>query len=498
MSDYLASRYGALPSGKGGTGDFEEHHDERQRHGDGDRRRRKKESKKHRKKSSSSRKGDRHGSSRHTVLHDLDDMGPQPDDDLAPSVGAVGGGGFGDDEAPVVVGMTADRPSNGGDDNDDVRRRRRHGSSSEDDGPSSRHEKRRARHDSSLSDESASGGSSPRPRHHRDHHRSKGRRRHDSSDDDSDVSGGRRDRHHHHRDDDRHHRRQRSRNRDDSRKHRQGHSSTRRRHDSSDDDDSHEGDGRHQSKRRRRHDSSSGNDSDGDHRIKEEDGKDGSNDKMSTGHSAGLQNAAQFREAEAKIRAKKRKEAAAAAAASGGGGDRRHQETVYRDATGAKIDMHEEMRKRDAARAKQLELDEVEGEALRKGRVQREREMAAAREMEAMANTSFARDRTDLDREQMEVLWEGDPMAAQAARRRAEQRAAAAHLQGPAPEAQPFWHSTWISLGWSRPRQWIRGQGPGEQVFTAEKEGASLFFLVCRYVTTTNWYVVCTERTALL
>ena len=166
---------------------------------------------------------------------------------------------------------------------------------------------------------------------------------------------------------------------------------------------------------------------------------------MSTGHSAGLQNAAQFREAEAKIRAKKRKEAAAAAAASGGSGDGRHQETVYRDATGAKIDMHEEMRKRDAARAKQLELDEAEGEALRKGRVQRESEMAAAREMEAMANTSFARDRTDLDREQMEVIREGDPMAAQAARRRAEQRAAAGGggpikpiYKGPPPKPNRF------------------------------------------------------------
>ena len=58
-----------------------------------------------------------------------------------------------------------------------------------------------------------------------------------------------------------------------------------------------------------------------------------------------------------------KKEEAAAAAAAGGRGDGRHQETVYRDATGAKIDMHEEMRKRDAARAKQLELDEAEGES---------------------------------------------------------------------------------------------------------------------------------------
>jgi len=166
---------------------------------------------------------------------------------------------------------------------------------------------------------------------------------------------------------------------------------------------------------------------------------------MSTGHSAGLQNAAQFRDAEAKIRAKKRKEAAAAGAKSGGSGDGWNQETVYRDATGAKIDMHEEVRKRDAARAKQLELDEAEGEALRKGLVQRERELTAAREMEAMANTSFARDRTDLDREQMEVIREGDPMAAQAARRRAEQRAAAGRggpvkpvYKGPPPKPNRF------------------------------------------------------------
>lgn len=273
------------------------------------------------------------------------------------------------------------------------------------------------RHDSSSSDESG--------RHGRRHN--KRRRRHDSSDDESDGSGGRR--RALYRQGDRH------RRRNGSEKHQKEHGrSGRRRHDSDEEDD-----GR-KHKRRQRHDSSSDDDN-GDGCIKKENGKDDNNKAMSTGHSAGLQNAAQFRVAEAKIRAMKREEAAAA----GGGGDGRHQETVYRDATGAKIDMHEEMRKKDAARAKQLELDEAEGEALRKGRVQRERELAAAKEMEAMASTSFARDRTDLDREQMEVIRAGDPMAAQAARNRAEQRAAAGGgrpvkpaYKGPPPKPNRF------------------------------------------------------------
>ena len=409
MADYLASRYGPLPTGGGD--------------GDGDRKKKKKKKNKKEKKKATKRilaAQPEEDERRQAVLHDLDDMGGPP---YPPGGNGEGGNEQEEEDLPVMVvdlmggkdevgdgdavhlhvgaERRADRPTSTAnasatnklgqwtDDNDAVATMRK------------------------FSNGSGGGGG-----------RSK-RKRHDSDDDDDDNDSV-----------------HDSPHASTSRRHRRRHRHRERSHSSSDDGRRSRGEQRrhrhHHHRSKQRHDSSSGSDGDSDSDRGDVDGNVGGRN-MSTGHSAGLQNAEQFREADAKMRAKKVEEAGKAAALTSG-----TQETTYRDSSGRKIDMQEKMRERNATRASRVELDEAEGESLRRGLVQREREVTAAREMEALAAAPFARGRNDLDSVQMDVIREGDPMAAQAARKQAEQRAregrppAKPSYKGPLPKPNRF------------------------------------------------------------
>eukprot|EP00562_Extubocellulus_spinifer_P023979 CAMPEP_0178673190 /NCGR_PEP_ID=MMETSP0698-20121128/34170_1 /TAXON_ID=265572 /ORGANISM="Extubocellulus spinifer, Strain CCMP396" /LENGTH=438 /DNA_ID=CAMNT_0020317185 /DNA_START=8 /DNA_END=1324 /DNA_ORIENTATION=- len=395
MADYLASRYGPLPTG-GTSSDGDRDHKKRKKNKKNKKKKEKKEASKGILAAAQPEEDERQ--QQEAVLHDLDDIYPpggndadgegdnEQEEDLPVMVAGVMGDG-----GAVHLGteMRADRPaahaSAGAtnrqgqwtDDNDAVTMRK-------------------------LSNGSGGG-------------RSK-RKRHDSDDDEGVEEDDD--------DDSRHRHRRRGRSHSSSPDDGRGRRGEQRRH-------------RHHHRRsKQRHDSSSGSDSDGDRG--DIDGNVGGK-HMSTGHSAGLQNAEQFREADAKMRAKKMEEAGKAAALTS-----RAQETTYRDSSGRKIDMQEKMRERNATRASRAELDEAEGESLNRGVVQREREAAAAREMEALAATPFARGRNDLDSAQMDVIREGDPMAAQAAKKQAEQRAregrapAKPLYKGPPPKPNRF------------------------------------------------------------
>eukprot|EP00550_Attheya_septentrionalis_P004396 CAMPEP_0198280314 /NCGR_PEP_ID=MMETSP1449-20131203/402_1 /TAXON_ID=420275 /ORGANISM="Attheya septentrionalis, Strain CCMP2084" /LENGTH=401 /DNA_ID=CAMNT_0043975627 /DNA_START=71 /DNA_END=1276 /DNA_ORIENTATION=- len=194
----------------------------------------------------------------------------------------------------------------------------------------------------------------------------------------------------------------------------------RRRHDSDEDETPHEkNNGRHHH-RRRRHDSSSDEASKDDAGTRrgrrrhdsesDSQGNDGSKKGkvMSSGHSSGLQNAAQFKEAETKLQRKKRKMMASMT------NDNGPAETVYRDkSTGRKVDMMKQVMDQES-RAKDAKLAaELAQKELTKGRVQKEADQQRILERQAMEQQPFARSVADTSLEEMrkDTIREGDPMA---------------------------------------------------------------------------------------
>lgn len=401
-NDYFAGSGGVAESSSSRhyVGDYEED-SERQR-------KEKKKKRKERKKKD--RKDGGPGKRRGAVLHDLDDMGLPPPHGDAEKEEEEGGG-----PVIVVVNSGGQAPQEEADQSTTFEKR---GKSVE-------------RNGTKASELSSHGRGRPFRR-----------RRHDSDDGSSEerkkTRQGRRKRYDSDDEDDR--RTPRSPSKDNHRRRRHGSSAheegikmssqgRKRRHDSDNDGSPSERTRRH----RRRYDSDDDDCSNG------SDGKSGCRDEkfMSTGHSAGLQSAQKFKEAESKLREKRHMEAVEAGAR---GGDR--SDTIYRDASGRQIDMHEELLKRDADRANQLKLDEIESEALHKGRAQKERELAAEKNMEAIAAGSFARsiDDADLEAARKDAIRDGDPMAARAAKKTAKSWGPIATpvYKGPPPKPNRF------------------------------------------------------------
>ena len=176
---------------------------------------------------------------------------------------------------------------------------------------------------------------------------------------------------------------------------------------------------------------------------------------MSSGHSAGLQQAGNFSIAEQEIQKQRRKEAQAMVDRHGMG------ETIYRDEAGRKVDASQVKPKKSIP-----QLSEKEQAELNKGRVQKQQEQAHQREWQEVQESSFARYQDDagLEDARRDVIREGDPMAMHAAKKNAkvravEWKATKTSLQGSGTKAESLWYSTRISLGRSRSREWIRRQG---------------------------------------
>jgi len=252
--------------------------------------------------------------------------------------------------------------------------------------------------------------------------RSKGRRHH--LNDDNYQSRGRRKRHDSGDDESRSKERRRRHDSDDD-------ESTpkekRRRHDSDDDESG-------SKERRRRHDSDSG--------ASSESGEDNTSaKKMSSGHSAGLQNTSQFKKAEALLQEKSRKEAKKVAEQNGG----ESKETVYRDKHGRRISTDEDLSRHRKTKKKRIEIDEKEQLEWGKGRAQIQAEEEAMRERSFVQNESFARFKDDvrLDQEKKEIIRKGDPMAAQALKKQVQLKGGREKLtnyiyKGPEPKPNRF------------------------------------------------------------
>jgi pre-mRNA-splicing factor CWC26 len=298
-----------------------------------------------------------------------------------------------DDEGPTVVmnatqGISSCQNGKEGRryESDDEPRRRRRNDSDDDEQPrketchdSDDEALRRARYDSDDDDEAAH---KPRRRHDSDDEdgRNKTRRRYISDNDD----GLRKKRRYDAEDDD-----------DDVRSH------PKRRHDSDEE----------QSKPRKRYDSDDDDDEPRSKPRRRYDSDDASpqrtdREKMSSGHSAGLQQAGDFCAAETKIQRRRHEEAQEMVDRHGMG------ETVYRDEEGRKVDADQVKQKK-----KLPHLNERESALLNKGRVQKEQEEAYKREWEDVQKSSFARHRDDAGLEDLrrDVIREGDPMATHAA-----------------------------------------------------------------------------------
>jgi pre-mRNA-splicing factor CWC26 len=253
------------------------------------------------------------------------------------------------------------------------------------------------------------------------------RRRHDS--DDSSVDSH-----------PRRHRRRRHDSESDGSSGEQRHN--RRRHDSDEDETAHEKNGRHHH-RRRRHDSSSDEADARTRRRRRHDSESDSQDdgskkgkRMSSGHSSGLQNAAQFKEAETKLQRKKRK--LMANMANDG-----PAETIYRDKSGRKVDMMQQVMDQES-RAKDAKLAaEVAQTELTKGRVQKEADEQRMLERQAMEQQPFARSVTDtgLEEWRKDTIREGDPMAIHAMKQQRNKKTnqpARPVYKGPQPKPNRF------------------------------------------------------------
>ena len=185
-----------------------------------------------------------------------------------------------------------------------------------------------------------------------------------------------------------------------------------KRHDSSDEDES--------IRRRRRHDSSSDesrsqvrrrhdkSDSDVDVRAmdsrpirKRHDSSDDESDagsrptKMSSGHSAGLQNASQFSKAEAILQEKKKRKLAKMKDSG------EHSETVYRDNQGRKVDMIAKFNESQREKREKELKEQAEKLETQKGFVQKLQEENLRREEDNIKNAPFARSRDD---DQLETM----------------------------------------------------------------------------------------------
>jgi len=254
----------------------------------------------------------------------------------------------------------------------------------------------RARHDDSDDDDEEEASSKPQRRYdsHEDDSEvhNKSRRRYDSDDDDSDVRDKPRQRYDSDDDDSEPpHRKPRRRYDSDDDDSEKASSKPQRRYDSDDDDDDES-----RKPKKRRYDSDNHNP------------QDITREKMSSGHSAGLQQAHHFRNAEQEIQKQKRQEAQAMVDRHGMG------ETVYRDKEGRKV---------DASQIKRSipQLSDTQQAELNKGRVQKQQEQVQKREWEQVQESSFARYKDDagLEDSKRQVIREGDPMAMHAVRKKA-------------------------------------------------------------------------------
>lgn len=305
------------------------------------------------------------------------------------------------------------------------RRRRRHDSDSDENGlstPHSTHRQRTRRHDS---DDDDGYHDSSRHRHHR-----KRKKRHDSPscdiDDDSSLGNShgrtnRRRRKRHDSDDDSGDDKDYDANQHRRRKHQY-------RHDSDDDSENNHGSrGRRKDQKRDHH---------GHHHQQQR--------IMSSGHRSGLQNASQFREVERKLQHQRREEVRNALQDNKNGGVE-EEETVYRDKSGRKIDVHSELAKQQERLTSKALEEEEELIALRKGRVQKELEEAKKREWEQIKSQPFARSIQDdtLERLKKETIRAGDPMAAYAQKKKAQTRISVQQSErpvykGPAPKPNRY------------------------------------------------------------
>jgi pre-mRNA-splicing factor CWC26 len=159
-----------------------------------------------------------------------------------------------------------------------------------------------------------------------------------------------------------------------------------------------------------------------------------SREKMSSGHSAGLQQAGHFSIAEQGIQKQRRKEAQAMVDRHGMG------ETIYRDEAGRKVDASQIKPKKSIP-----QLSEKQQAELNKGRVQKQQEHAHQREWQEIKESSFARYQDDagLEDARRDVIREGDPMALHAAKTSAKVRAESGRPQrpvykGPAPKPNRY------------------------------------------------------------
>jgi len=245
------------------------------------------------------------------------------------------------------------------------------------------------RHDSSCSDNEEE----------KDKRRNNGSRRYDSDSDDEDnenkTEGG-----------NRYRRYDSDLNSDES-----GIERRRRRYDSDDDDDDDDDDNRQTT--RQRHDSDSDNENDesnrqptrkrrydSDHSYDDDDG-DGGKKRMSSGHKAGLQHYKDFNKSEKKIQERKRKDAKKMVDKYGMG------ETVYRDKDGKK-DVNIDM---DGKSKEEIQLDAQR--CLNQGKVQKTAQVAMAKEMAILQNSTFARRQDDerLEELRKNEIRKDDPMA---------------------------------------------------------------------------------------
>jgi len=143
---------------------------------------------------------------------------------------------------------------------------------------------------------------------------------------------------------------------------------------------------------------------------------------MSSGHAAGLQKSKDFAIAEREIRERRREEMKRFGAVGGGGGrpdtvDR----TVYRDASGKKLDVSS---RDDEERLRRDEEEKAERQRRsNRGTYQRLQEEARSRELEEASSMTLARGVEDamLEDRKRSVIREGDPMAMHALRRQREE-----------------------------------------------------------------------------
>mgnify|MGYP005847202911 CR=1 FL=1 len=134
--------------------------------------------------------------------------------------------------------------------------------------------------------------------------------------------------------------------------------------------------------------------------------KDGSRERMSSGHVAGLQQAQEFSRAEKTIQAKRKKEAQVMVDDHGVG------DTVYRDEQGRRNAPTDDNRQNLDQAAKERMVQQQKF-YLNQGKRQQKQQEMLMQEQEQLKHSSFARSvqDTDLENIRKNALREGDPMA---------------------------------------------------------------------------------------